>query len=146
VGRDAVQEELAETFPYFHLLAFSVVGEGVCDDRGIVFVDDVVLGVAGGEDDGSADGNSGAEQGECGYVLVVDQGFVDSVKCGIRDGLTGTVASFGTGGGFCGGFSWEVARDLTFSLGVHGRDELGWGSLLPWLLFRRFSHPSTLVA
>jgi len=27
VGRDAVQEELAETFPYFHLLAFSVVGE-----------------------------------------------------------------------------------------------------------------------
>jgi len=24
-----------------------------------------------------------------------------------------------------------VARDLTFSLGVHGRDELGWGRLLP---------------
>jgi len=67
VGRVEVQEELAETFPYFHLLAFSVVGEGVCNDRGIVFVDDVALGVAGGEDDGSAHGDSGA--GEKGVRL-----------------------------------------------------------------------------
>jgi len=119
-----VQEELAETFPYFHLLAFSIVGEGTCDDRGIVFVDDVVLRVAGGEDDGSAYGNSCAEEGGCGYVLVVDQGFVDSVKCGIRNGLTGTVASFSAGGGFGGGFSWEVAHNLTLSLGVHSRNEL----------------------
>jgi len=127
-----MQEELAETFPYFHLLAFSVVGEGICDDCGVVFIDDVVLGVAGGEDtDGSAHGNSGAEEGGCDYVLVVDQGFVHLVKCGIGDGLTGTVASFGMGGGFGAGFSWEVARDLMFSLGVHGRDELRWGRLLP---------------
>jgi len=126
-----MQEELAETFPYFHLLAFSVVGDGVCDDRGIVFVDDVVLGVAGGEDNGSVHGNSGTKEAGCDYVLAVDQGFVDAVKCGIGDGLTGTVALFSTGGGFGGGFSWEVADELTFSLGVHGRDELRWGRLLP---------------
>ena len=105
--------------------------EGVCNDLGIVFVDDVVLGVAGGEDDGSVHGNSGAEEGGCGYVLVVDQGFVDSVKYGIRDGLTGTVALFSAGGGFGRDFSSEVSRGLTFSLGVHGWDELGWGRLLP---------------
>jgi len=126
-----MQEELAKAFPYFHLLAFSVVGENVCDDRGIVFVDDVVLGVAGGEDDGSAHGDSGAEEGGCSYVLVVDQGFVDSVKRGIGDDLSSIVVSFGVDGGFGGGFSWEVACDLTFSLEVHGRDEIGWGWLLP---------------
>ena len=97
-----MQEELAETFPYYHLLTFSVIGEGICDDCGIVFVDDVVLRVAGGEDDGSTHGDSGAEEGGCGYVLVVNQGFVDSVKRGIGDGLMGTVASFGMDGGFGG--------------------------------------------
>ena len=103
MDRDTVQEELAETFPCFHLLAFSIVGEGVCNDRGVVFVDDIVLGVTGGEDDGSTHGDSGAEEGGCGYVLVVNQGLVDSVKRGIGDGLTGTVASFGVVGGFGGG-------------------------------------------
>jgi len=102
---DAVQEELAETCPYFHLLVFSVVGESICDDRGIVFIDDVVLGVAGSEDDRSTHGDLDAEEGGCGYVLVVDQGFVDSVKRGIGDGLTGTVVSFGIDGGFGGGCS-----------------------------------------
>jgi len=100
-----MQQELTEAFPYFYLLVFSVVGEGVCNDRGIVFVDDVVLGVAGGEDDGCAHGDSGAEEGGYGYVLVVDQGFVDSEKRGIGDGLMGTIASFGVDGGFGGGCS-----------------------------------------
>ena len=53
------------------------------------------------------------------------------MKHSIVDGLTGTIASFGIDGGFGGGCSWQVACDLTFSLGVHGRDELGWGRLLP---------------
>ena len=100
-----MQEELAETFPYFHLLAFSVVGEGVCVDHGIIFIDVVVLGVAGDEDDGPVPGESGAKEGWCSYILVVDQGFVDSVKYGIGDGLTGPVVSFGVDGGFGRGCS-----------------------------------------
>jgi len=76
-------------------------------------------------------GDSDAEEGGCSYVLVVNQGFVDSVKHSIGDGLTGTVVSFGVGGGFGGGCSWEIALDLTFGLGVHSRDKLWWGRLLP---------------
>jgi len=63
MGRDSVEQELAEALPNFDLLALAVVGEGVGDDRRVVFIDDVVLGVGGGEDNGSARGYPGAEEG-----------------------------------------------------------------------------------
>ena len=63
MGRDSVEQELAEALPDFDLLALAVVGEYVGDDRHVVFIDDVVLGVGGGEDDGSTHGYPGAEKG-----------------------------------------------------------------------------------
>jgi len=130
MGRDSVEQELAETFPDFNLLALAVVGEGVGNDCHVVFIYDVVLGVGGGEDDGSRHGYPGAEEGGGGYILVVDQGFVDSVEGCIRGDLAGDVVLFSVGGGFGGGCSREVARDLVLGLGVHGWAELGHGRLL----------------
>jgi len=48
-----MEQELTETLPDFDLLALAIVGEGVGNDRHVVFIDDVILGVGGGEDDGS---------------------------------------------------------------------------------------------
>jgi len=100
VGRDVVQKELAVVFSYFHLLVLAIVGEGVCNDFGVVFVDDVVLGVSSGEDDGSTHGDPGMEEGGCGYILVVYQSFVDSVEGSVHDDLTDGVVSFGVDTGF----------------------------------------------
>ena len=130
MGRHTVQEELAVVFSYFHLLALAVVGEGLCDDCGIVLVDDIVLGVSGGEDDGSAHGDLGLEEGGCGYILVVNQGFVDLVANSICDNLAGDVVSFGMGGGFSRGRSREMASNFAFGLGVPGQNEFGCGGLL----------------
>ena len=129
MGRDSMEQELAEALPDFDLLALAIVGEGVGDDRRVVFIDDIVLGVGGGEDDGSTQGYLGAEGGGGGYVLVVDQGFVDSVEGCIHDDLAGDLVSFSVGGSFSGGCGREVARDLALGLGVHGRDKLGCGGL-----------------
>jgi len=129
VGQDSVEKELAEALPDFNLLVLAVVGEGVGDDRRVVFVDDVVLGVGGGEDDGSMHSYPGADEGGGGYILVVDQGLVDSVEGYVCDHLAGDVVSFSMGGGFSGGRGREVARVLTLGLGVHGRDTLGFGRL-----------------
>jgi len=129
MGRNSVEQELAEALPDFDLLALAVVGEGVGDDCRVVFIDDVVLGVGGGEDDGSMHGYPDAEEWRGGYVLVVDQDFVDSVEGCIHGDLAGDVVSFSVGGGFGGGCSREVARDLALGLGVHGRDKLGHGRL-----------------
>ena len=63
VGRDSVEQELAEALPDLDLLALAIVGEGVSDNRRVVFVDDVILGVGSGEDDGSTNGYLGAEEG-----------------------------------------------------------------------------------
>jgi len=68
-------------------------------------------------------------KGGGGYILVVDQGFVDSVEGCIRDDLAGDVVLFSVGGGFSGGCGWKVAHDLSLGLGVHGRDKLGCGRL-----------------
>jgi len=130
MGWDSVEQELAEALPDCDLLALAVVGEGVGDDRRVVFIDDVVLGVGGGEDDGSTHGYPGAEEGGGGYILVVNQGFVDSVEGCIRDDLAGDVVSFSVGGGFSGGRGRKVAPDLALGLGIHGRDKLGCGRLL----------------
>jgi len=146
VGRDSVEQELAKELPDFDLFALAIVGEGIGDDRRVVFIDDVVLGVGGGEDDGSTHGYPDAEEGEGGYILVVDQGFVDSVEGCVRDDLAGDVVSFSVGGGFSRGRSRKVAPDLALGLGVHGWDKLGWAGFLPWVFFFKFSHPSTLVA
>jgi hypothetical protein len=130
VGQNSMEQELTEVLPDFHLFTLSVIGEDVGDDRGVVFIDDVVLGVAGGEDDGAAHGDMGTEEGWGSYVLVVDQGLVDLVECSVRDDLVGGVVSFGVEGGFGGGGAWEVARDLSFGLGVYSRDEFWYGGLL----------------
>jgi len=129
VGRDSVEQELAKELPDFDLFALAIVGEGIGDDRRVVFIDDVVLGVGGGEDDGSTHGYPDAEEGEGGYILVVDQGFVDSVEGCVRDDLAGDVVSFSVGGGFSRGRSRKVAPDLALGLGVHGWDKLGCGWL-----------------
>jgi len=134
VGRDSVEQELAEALPDFDLLTLAVVGEGVGDGCRVVFTDDIVLGVGGGEDDGSTHGHLGAEEGAGGYILVVDQGSVDSVEGCVRDYLAGDVVSFSVGGGFSGGHGRIVARDLVLGLGVHGRDKLAC-SRLPSLRF-----------
>jgi len=146
MGRDSVEQELAEALPDFDLLALAMVGERIGDDRRVVFIDEVVLGVGGGKDDGSMHGYPGAEGGGGGYVLVVDQGFVDLMEGCIRDDLAGDVVSFSMGGSFGGGRGWEVAHDLALGLGVHGRDKLGVACFLPWVFFFKFYHPSTLVA
>jgi len=134
VGQDSVEQELAEALPDFDLLALAVVGEYVGDDRHVVFIDDVVLGVGGGEDDGSTHGYLDAEEGGGGYILVIDQGFVDSVEGCVHDDLVGNVVSFSVGGSFSGGRGRKVARDLALSFGVHGRDKLGCGRF-PFLGF-----------
>jgi len=125
-----MQEERSVAFPYFHLLARAIVGEGVCDHCGVVFVDDFLLGVSSGEDDGFVHGDMGTEKGGCGYILVVDQGFVESVERIIRDDLAGRVVSFSVDGGFSGVRSWEMACDLSFGLGVHVWDRFGCSGLL----------------
>ena len=106
-----MEQELAEALPDFNPLALAVVDEGIGDDCRVVFIDDVVLGVGGGEDDGSTHGYPGAEEGGGGYFLVVDQSFVESVEGCIRDDLACDVVSFSVGGGFGGGRGREVARD-----------------------------------
>ena len=64
MDRDSVEQELAEALPDFDLLALAIVGEGISNDRCVVFIeDDVVSGVGGGEDDGSTHGYLGAEEG-----------------------------------------------------------------------------------
>jgi len=125
-----VQKELAVGFPYFHLLALAVVGEDICDDCGVVFVDDVVVGVSSGEDDGSAHGDLDMEEGACGNILVVYQGFVDSVEGSICDDLVGGLVLFGVDGSFSGGHSREMAPDLMFGLEVHDWDEFECSDLL----------------
>jgi len=72
VGRDSMEQELAELLPDFDLLALAIVDEGVGNHRRVAFIDDVILGVGGGEDDGSMYGYPGAEEGGGGYILVVD--------------------------------------------------------------------------
>jgi len=67
-----VEQELAEALPIFDLLTLAIVGDGVGDDCCVVFIDDVVLGVGGGEDDGSTHGYPGVEEEGGGYILVVD--------------------------------------------------------------------------
>ena len=134
VGRNSMEQELAEALPDFDLLTLAVVGEGVGDDRRVVFINDVVLGVGGGEDDGSTHGYPGAEEGGGGYVLVVDQGSVDSVEGCVCSGLAGDVVSFSVGGSFSVERGRKVARDLVLGLGVHGRDKLGCGRF-PSLVF-----------
>jgi len=124
MGRDSVEQELAEELSDFDLLVLAVVGEGVGNDGRVVFVDDVVLGVGGSEDDGSTHGYPGAEEGGGSYVLVVDQDVVYSVQGCIRDDLAGKVVSFNVGGSFGGGHGREVARDLALGLGVHSRDNI----------------------
>ena len=129
MGRDSVEQELAEALPDLDLLALAIVGEGVSDNRRVVFVDDVILGVGSGEDDGSTHGYPGAEEWGGSYILVVDQGFVDLVEGCVRDDLAGNIVSFSMDGSFGRGCSREVARDLVFGLGVHGQDKLGCSGL-----------------
>jgi len=74
-------------------------------------------------------GYPGVEEGWGGYILVVDQGFVDSVEGYVHDDLAGDVVSFNVGSGLSGGCGRKVARDLALGLGVHGRDKLGCGRL-----------------
>ena len=124
-----MEQELAEALPDYDLFALAVVGEGVANDRRVVFIDDVVLGVGGGEDDGSTYGYPDMEEGGGGYILVVDQDFFDLVESCVRDDLAGDVVSFSVGGGFSGGHGRKVACDLAFGLGVYGRDKLGCGRL-----------------
>ena len=126
---DSVEQKLAKALPDIHLLAPTIVGKGVDDDCDVVFVDNVVLGVGGGEDNRSAHDNLGAKEGWGGYILVVDQGFVDSIECGIGDDLAGNVVLFGVDGCFGGGGTQEVARNLMFDLGIHGQDEFGYHGL-----------------
>jgi len=87
------------------------------------------LDVGGGEDDGSTHSYPDTEEGGGGYVLVVDQGFVDSVEGCVRDNLVGDVVSFSVGGGFSGGRGRKMACDLLLVLGVYGLDKLGCGRL-----------------
>jgi len=129
VGRDSVEQELAEALTDFDLFALAVVGEGVGDHRRVVFIGDVVLGVGSGEDDGSAYGYQHAEEGGGSYILVVDQGFVDLVESCVHDSLAGDIVSFGMGGGFSGRCGREMACDLALGLGVDGRDKFGCGGL-----------------
>ena len=63
VGWDSVEQELAEVLPDFDLLTGDVVGVGISDGCRVVFIDDVVLGVGGGEDNESVHGYPGAEEG-----------------------------------------------------------------------------------
>jgi len=124
-----VEQELTEALSNFDLFALAVVGQGVGNDHRVVFIDDVILGVGGGEDDGSTHGYLGTEEVGGSYVLVVDQGFVESVENCIHDDLAGDVVSFSVGGGFSRGRGRKMARDLALGLGVHGRDKLGCGGL-----------------
>ena len=91
VGRNSMEQELAAALSDFDLLALAIEGEGVSDDRCVVFVDDIVLGVGSGEDNGSVYGYPGAEEGRGCYILTVNQGLVDSVESGVSDGLADDV-------------------------------------------------------
>jgi len=102
------------------------------------------LGVGGGEDDGSTHGYPGTEDVGGSYILVVEQGFVDSVEGCFRNDLARDVVSFSVGGGFSGGHGRKLARDLALGLGVHGRDKLGCGRL-PSLGFLLQVFPSFYV-
>ena len=92
------------------------------------------MGVGSGEDDGSAYGYPGVEEGVGRYVLVVNQGFVDSVESYVHDDLAGDIVSFDMSGNFSREHGWEMAPDHRLGLWVHGRDKLGCGGL-PFLGF-----------
>jgi hypothetical protein len=57
VGRDSMEEELAEAFPNFDPLALPVIGQSIGNDRRVVFVYDVVLHITRGKNDRAANGN-----------------------------------------------------------------------------------------
>ena len=86
---DVVEEEAAVGLSDLDVIVGFEVGEGVCDDLDVVFVDDTVAGVVSGEDDGgTVVGQAGADEGWDGDVFVVDQRGVDAEEGGVGDCLT----------------------------------------------------------
>jgi hypothetical protein len=60
-----------------------VVGKRVDDYRTVILVDDVVLVVASGENDGTAHCNSCTDEWGYGDIFIINKGRVDTAECDI---------------------------------------------------------------
>jgi len=87
VSWHSVQQELAKAFSDLHSLTFSIVGERVLNDRSVVFVYNIVLGVAGREDDVAADRDTCTDKRRCKDVLVINNCGVDMAERGVCGNL-----------------------------------------------------------
>jgi len=85
---DSMQEELAKSLSDFHFLALTVVRKGVCNDRRIVFVDDVILGGTSSEYDVATDRNSRTDEWRCENIFVVNNRGVDPTESQVCQGLS----------------------------------------------------------
>jgi len=120
-----VKQKLAEALANFHLLALSMVGESIRNDGGVVFVYDVIVCVAGGEDHRAMCGDSCSDKRGGKDIFVVDQDGVDLSECHIRHSLL-FGEEFGVLHTSCGVVAVvieEVAGYFSFGLWVFCRNE-----------------------
>jgi len=145
MGWHAMQQELAVPLSDLNLLALSIKGEGICDDRGVVLIDHVVLVFTGGKYNVAANHDSRPDECRCENVLVVNYRRVGPMECHICHGLPFAVGPLKVNAfGSTSITTLEVACHFTFGLRVLFRDELWWCSL--WFLdFRWSGFPSSEI-
>ena len=138
-----MQQKLAIAFTDLHLLTLPIVSEGICNDRRVVLIYDVVLGIAGGDNDRAMYGDSRTDERGYENVLVLDQGSVDMTECSVCHSLT-----FGIGfvqqnvRCFIGIAIRKVACDLMLSLWILGWNKF-WSGRLLLLDATRYGFPSS---
>ena len=127
-----MQQELAEPSSDLHSLTFAVIGESVFNDRCVIFVDNIGLGITSGKDDIAMDCNPRTDKCRCKHVLVVHYGRVDMAECCIRCNLACGVVLFRVDN-IRSLWAGEVARYLSLCLRVGHQDEFRCGNLLVFL-------------
>ena len=63
---------MAEAFTNLHFCRFLIIGKGVCNDRGVILIEDVVLCIPSGENDVASHCDPCADESGYKDVLVVD--------------------------------------------------------------------------
>jgi hypothetical protein len=138
-----MEEELAKTLANLHSLTLAVVGEGICDNRDIIFVYDIVLAVACSKDNRAMHGNTGPDKRRSSDILGIDQHRIDLMESLICCSLSYSIVVFGLR---CirSIICCKVTCNFTFGLRVNCRNEFRHGGLL-LLAFSLESCPSFFV-